>query len=100
MKRRLLAVMPASTTYLPTYDVDVAHSFEEAKKMILSAEMDGEPYADLDLPVYNEKSFWQFVEWMEKTNRKYPFSICGCKNEKQFRAVAEKARKKGFHFNS
>ena len=100
MKKRLLAVMPLSTNYLHTYDVEIANSFEEAKQMIISAEMCGKPYADLDLPVHNEKLFWEFVEWMEETNRKYPFSIFGAKNDKCFWKIAKTVREKGFHFNA
>ena len=100
MQRRLLAVMPLSANYLPTYDVEVAHSFEEAKEMIQSAEMLGTPYADLDLPVGDEKRFWQFIDWMEKTHRKYSFSIFGVKNSKQFITIVQKARKRGFHINT
>jgi hypothetical protein len=100
MKRRLLAVMPPSTNYLHIYDVEIAHSFEEAKKMIISAEMYEIPYAELDLPVVDEKRFWQFVEWMEETHRKYSFSIFGAKNDEHFWTIAQKVRGKGFHFNS
>ena len=69
MKRRLLAVMPPSTNYLDCYHVEIAHSFEEAKEMIISAELHSNPYDDLDLPVFNEKQFWLFVEWMEETQK-------------------------------
>ncbi len=100
MKRKLLAVMPSSTSYLHIYDVEIAHSFKEAKEMIMLAEMHGEPYADLDLPVCDEKRFWQFVEWMEETHRKYSFSIFGAKNDMQFCEIAQKVRERGFHFNS
>jgi hypothetical protein len=100
MKRRLLAVMPQSTNYLNIYDVEIAHSFEEAKEMIISAEMCGKTYADLDLPVGDEKRFWKFIEWMEETHRKYSFSIFGAKNDKHFCEIAQRVREKGFHFNS
>ena len=100
MKRKLLAVMPQSTNYLNVFDVEIARSFNQAKDMIMDAENNGIPYDDLDLPVYDEKQFWQLVEWMEKTGRKYSFSIFGAKNEKHFYEIAEKARAKGFHFNS
>ena len=100
MKRRLLAVMPPSINYLDCYHVEIAHSFEEAKEMIISAELHSNPYDDLDLPVFNEKQFWLFVEWMEETHRKYSFSIFGAKNDKHFWKIAEKVRKKEFHFNS
>ena len=100
MKRKLLAVMPVSTNYLPVYDVEIAHSFEEAREMIQEAELGGVPYADLDLPVSDEARFWEFVEWMKETNRRYGFSIFGAKNDEHFWAIAEKVREKGFHFNS
>ena len=100
MKRKLLAVAPQTENYSDIYDVDVAYSFEQAKEMITDAENNGMPYSDLDLPVEDEKKFWGFIEWMEKTRREYSFSIFGAKNEKQFCKIAEKVRKKGFHFNS
>lgn len=100
MKRKLLAVMPQSTNYLNTYEVDVAASFEEAKRMIAYAEMCGAPYDDLDLPACDEKRFWQFVNWMEETDRKYSFSVFGVKDTKRFWKIAEKVRARGFHFNS
>ena len=100
MRRKLLAVMPQSINYRSIYDVDVAHSFREAKEMIMLAETNGIPYEDLDLPVDDEKMFWEFVKWMEITHRRYSFSIFGVKNPKQFRKIAEKVRNKGFHFNS
>ena len=100
MKRKLLAVMPVSTNYLHTYQVEIAHSFEEAQEMILSAELQGAPYADLDLPVSDEVHFWRFVEWMKETHRKYSFSIFGAKNDEDFRRIAKEVREQGFHFNS
>ena len=100
MKRKMLAVMPVSTNYLSTYQVDVAHSFEQAREMILSAEREGAPYESLDLPVGNEARFWKFVELMQEGHRNYPFSIFGAKNDEHFWSIAEKVRAKGFHFNS
>ena len=100
MKRKLLAVNPQSTNYLPFYDVEVSTSFVAAKEMIILAELRGEPYADLDLPVFDENQFWEFIEWMEKTNRQYSFSIFGAKSDEHFWEIAETVRKKGFHFNS
>lgn len=100
MKRKMLAVMPESTNYVNTYQVDVAHSFEEAKEMIRLAELQGAPYADLDLPVSDEVHFWRFVEWMKETHRKYSFSIFGAKNDEDFRRIAKEVREQGFHFNS
>lgn len=100
MKRKMLTVMPESTNYVNTYQVDVAYSFEEAKEMIRLAELQGAPYEDLDLPVSDEARFWQFVEWMKETHRKYSFSIFGAKSDKDFWRIAEKVREQGFHFNS
>ena len=100
MKRKLLAVMPQSLNYGSFYDVDVAYSFQEAKEMIELAETNGNPYEDLDLPAGDEKTFWEFINWMEITRRRYRFSIFGVKTEKQFWEIAEKARNKGFHFNT
>ena len=100
MKRKLLAVMPQSTNYLSMFDLSIARSFEEAKRMMMSAEAQGCPYDDLDLPVSDEKRFWQFVEWMEETGRRYSFSVFGYKDTKHFCKIAEKVRDRGFHFNS
>ncbi len=100
MKKKLLAVMPQATNYLHIFKVEIAHSFAEAEEMIVSAEMCGDPYEALDLPVCDEKQFWKFVKWMEKTHRKYSFSIFGAKNDEHFWEIAQKVREKGFHFNS
>lgn len=100
MRIRLLAVNPISTNYLSDYDVDVVHSFDKAKAMIILAEANNNPYDELDLPVHHKSQFWKFVRWMEKTNRKYSFSIFGARNERQFSKIAQKVRSKGFHFNS
>ena len=99
-KRRLLAVMPNSTNYLSSYTVRTAASFEEAKQMIIEAESAYKPFDDLDLPVYDETTFWRFVDWMENTNRKYSFSIFGCKDTEHFIKIRDIARERGFHFNS
>ena len=70
MKRKLLAVSPPSINYAPYYDVEIASSFENAEEMIIAAELRGEPYADLDLPVYNGNKckilcvYFQFAERM------------------------------------
>ena len=100
MKMRMLAVRPRRTNYLHVYEVDYARSLEEAKEKISLAERSGYPYETLDLPVANEKKFWDFVEWMEETGRNYPFSIFGAKSDAHFWSIAEKVREKGFHFNS
>ena len=100
MKRKLLAVSPPSINYAPYYDVEIASSFENAEEMIIAAELRGEPYADLDLPVYHEERFWEFIEWMEKTDRRYHFSIFGTKNNAQFFRILKIVREKGFHFNT
>ena len=100
MKRKLLAVTPESTNYIGLYEVDIAHSFAEAKEMIIAAEDCGRPYDDLDLPAADEKKFWQFVDWMEKTGRRYAFSIFGIADAARFWKIAEQIREKGFHFNT
>lgn len=100
MQRKLLAVMPQSTSYPNSYEVGIAHSFKEAKEMIISAEIQGDPYDVLDLPVFDEEQFWLFVEWMKETHRKYSFSIFGAKNDQHFWDIAQKVREEGFHFNS
>lgn len=92
--------MPIYPHYHPDYDVTIAWSFSQAQDMILQAEKNGQPYHDLDLPVSDEKAFWQFVEWMERTDRKYPFSVFGCTNDVHFMKIAMIAREKGFHFNT
>jgi len=92
--------MPLSTNYSDVYEVEVARSFEEAQEMIRSAEKRGTPYADLDLPVSDEARFWQFVRWMEETDRKYGFSVFGAESDEHFWTIAQKVREKGFHFNS
>ena len=67
--------------------------------MIIRTEADGAPFDDLDLPVSDEEQFWKFVEWMEATQRRYPFSIFGC-GSLQFMRIAGEVRRRGFHFNS
>ncbi len=98
--RKLLAVMPQATNYGSFYDLSIANSYEQAKDMIISAEYAGAPFDDLDLPVQNEEIFWEFIDWMEKTDRKYSFSIFGYKSDAQFLNIAKAVREKGFHFNS
>lgn len=100
MKKKLLAVMPRSTNYVSYYDVEIAHSFQEAAERIQAAELRAEPYATLDLPVSDEEQFWCFVAWMEKTHRKYSFSIFGEKDVGHFCEIAQKVREKGFTFNT
>ena len=100
MKRKLLAVNPKSTNYINCYKVDVAHSFEQAKEMIIAAEAIGKPYDDLDLPAGDEAPFWAFVAWMEETGRRYAFSIFGITDAARFWKIAEQIREKGFHFNT
>ena len=98
MSTRILAVRPPSRDYMNCI-LSVAHSFEEAKGMIKEAEMSGEPFDQLDLPVRNLDEFWEFVEWMRRRHR-YPFSIFGYKNVAQFIKIRDKARKEGFDFRS
>ena len=97
---KLLAVMPPHTHYNPNYEVSVARSYEEAKFMILRAEQEGVPFDTLDLPVRDEKMFWQFLEWMRTMGRNYSFSVFGCKDDAHFRELCKEAREKGFHFNT
>ena len=96
----LLAVMPKNTNYNPIYKVTVARSFEEAKVLIEKAEGQGNRFDDLDLPVDDYKSFTDFLDWMEETDRKYAFSIFGNITDAQFASIAQMARERGFHFNS
>jgi len=100
MKSKLLAVMPESTNYSSNHDVTIARSFEEAKAMIIRAEQESAPYDDLDLSVRDEVRFWKFVDWMEETDRKYPFSIFGHKSTIHFVIIADRVRRRGFFFNS
>ena len=100
MKRKLLAVKAVYANYLSSYDVVFADSFEEAKAMIVQEERAGVPFDDLDLNVQNKREFYEFVEWMERTNRRYSFSIFGYKNTAQFLHIRDDVRKRGFHFNS
>ena len=98
--RKLLAVMPETTRYGTYYTVTVAESFEHAKYLIQRGENLGMPFDDLDLPVYDEKEFRSFLEWMRSTGRNYPFSVFGCKDTVHFVKIRDEARAMGFHFNS
>jgi len=100
MKQNLLAVMPDGLNYLPEYDVSVAKSFEQAKAMLRDMEERGTPFDTLDLPADDEKRLWEFLNWMKTTGRNYPFSVFGCKSDKEFWALCETCRKKGFQFNT
>jgi hypothetical protein len=100
MKRRMLAVKPQSMNYLSIYEVDFANSFEDAKRKITSAKMNGIPYDELDLPVNDEDQFWQFAEWIREGHRECRISIFGAKNDKHFWKIVEKGRKKGLYFNT
>lgn len=96
----MLVVKPLSMNYSDFWKVSVAHSFEEAKRMIIAAEVFGNPYDDLDLPVDDEKTFWDFVTWMHQRGCRYPFSIFGQRSSLQFMRIRDKVRSMGFHFNS
>lgn len=98
--RKLLAVMPEYTTYHPRYAVTVAHSFAQAKELLLQAELAGVPFDDLDLPVSDENAFWVFLEWMRGTGQNYPFSIFGCDDTDRFWSLVQKARAQGFYVNT
>jgi hypothetical protein len=98
--RKLLAVLSQPTNYCSGYSVTVANSFEQAKALIVQAELEGSPFETLDLPVYDEKIFWQFLHWMRSTGRNYSFSVFGCKNTLHFRRLCAEARGKGFRFNT
>ena len=98
--RKLLAVKPVSTRYGCQYRVSVAHSFREARLLIAQAEQTGEPFDDLDIPVSNEAEFWEFLDWMRKTGRNYPFSVFGCEDTHSFWKLCEKCRAMGFRFNT
>ena len=100
MPRTILAVQQRAADYLRPELVTEARSFEEAKEMIIRAEEIGQPFDDLDLPVRNEKQFWEFIEWMRKRGRKYPFSIHGYKGTRHFLVIRDRSRAMGFHFNS
>ncbi len=97
---KLLAVTPDSTNYAPFYKVTVARSFDHAKALIQQAEEDGAPFDTLDLPVYDEDIFWQFLNWMRSTGRNYSFSVFGYRNTFHFWNLCNKARNQGFHFNT
>ena len=100
MKRKLLAVMPQSTNYIPSYEVTVARSFEEAVRLIIAAEEAGAPFDDLDLPVQDERMYREFLEWMRRTERNYSFSVFGCRNTLHFWQLCREARAQGFRFNT
>ncbi len=100
MKRKLLVVKAIDFNYLSSNDVAFAASFEEAKAMIVQEERTGVPSDDLDLNVQNKREFYEFVKWMERTSRRYSFSIFGYKNTAQFVHIRDDMRKRGFHFNS
>ena len=100
MNQKLLAVMPDRLNYLPGYDVSVAHSFEQAKSMILRMESQCTPFDTLDLPARDEKALWDFLNWMRRNCRNYPFSVFGCKDTKRFWKLCEECRSKGFIFNT
>ena len=98
--RKLLAVRPDRTEYLNDYDVTVAWSYPEAKRLILEAEERGRPFDTLDLCVRDKRAFREFLDWMEKRRRRYPFSIFGYRSDSEFIRIRDKARKRGFIFNS
>ncbi len=95
---RMLAVRETETNYLPCFEVTYAASFDEAKKMIIEAEANHAPFDQLDLPVYDSDEFWEFIEWMESTERYYPFSIYGTNNPFVFTKIRNEARRRGFSF--
>lgn len=97
--RTLLAVRTERGNYGTYYKVAYAPSFEAAKAMILRAEADGTPFDDLDLPVRDEAAFWDFLDWMERRGRKYPFSVYGC-DTFTFLRLRDRSRAMGFHFNT
>ena len=99
MGTKLLAVRPDRTNYLSCYEVSVAPSFEAAKLLLVRAEEAGAPFETLDLPVYDEKAFCAFLDWLEATGRRLPFSVFGCRSTRQFIRFRDEARRRGFHFN-
>ena len=97
---RMLAVRLGKCDYLSVYEVTYARNFDEAKILIEQAEKNGRPFDDLDLPVNNERKFWEFIKWMKQRCRCYPFSIYGYKNARHFIKIRDKTTKMGMHFNS
>ena len=95
---RMLAVMPESANYNSFWEVAVARSFSEAKAMIEQAERAGAPFDDLDLPVRKKSAFWEFIDWMEARERRYPFSVFGCRNTRHFIRIRDEARRRGLVF--
>ena len=98
--RKLLAVKPISTSYVPYYEVTTASSFAEAKALIQQAEQLHSPFDDLDIPASDEAAFWSFLDWMRNTGRNYPFSMFGCKSTPHFIRLCQEARRKGFCVNT
>ncbi len=97
MKDRILAVMDDCKNYLDYYEVSYADSYEEAKIMIEKSEQAGTPYHSLNLNVKDEESFWEFLDWMNRRYRKYPFAIFGCHQLKWF-MIKNKVKAQGFSF--
>ena len=97
--RKLLAVRSERTNYVSYYEVTYARSFPEAAAAILRAEAEGAPFDDLDLPVQDEAAFWEFLDWMARRGRKYPFSVYGC-DTPTFLRLRDLVRARGFHFNT
>ena len=84
--------------YLNIYEVSVAVSFGAARQMIEEAEAEGIPYDALDLRVDPEREFWRFIDWMEARERRYPFSVFGCRNTRHFIRIRDEARRRGLVF--
>lgn len=97
--RKLLAVRTDRTNYVSYYQVTYAASFQEAAEKILRAEAEGCPFDELDIPASDEQKLWEFLDWMERRGRKYPFSVYGC-NTFTFIRLRDKCRARGFHFNT
>lgn len=97
--RKMLSVRTEHGNYAPYYQVTYADSFMEAAEKILQAEEEGCPFDELDLPAGDEQKFWEFLNWMERRGRKYPFSVYGC-NTFTFIRLRDKCRARGFHFNT
>lgn len=108
MDRSILVIMPSS--FIGPYDypyhdkVDCANSFIEAQQMIIAAEQADDPYEGLDISAANEDMFWEFLDWMERRGRKYPFSIHNwvvpflMNYESAFVRIRDECRRRGFVF--
>ncbi len=97
MKARMLAVMDDCKNYLDYYEVSYADSYEDAKRMIEKSEQAETLYDSLNLNVKDESAFWEFLDWMKRRGRRYPFAIFGC-SQLKWLMVRNKAKAQGFSF--